>query len=121
MINLVLLRQIRLGEWVAETLSHEHKDNHHNDDNQISQDLKMYFLDLGECEDDNEVSNLILVISLLVDEGDKEGKKKNREKNQKKKSQTSMSARQSKSHFWTFCMIRRYPSKLYMEKYSPSK
>jgi len=114
-INLVLLKQISLGEWVAAILFDEDKGPH--DDNPIFLDLKIYFLDLDDREHDHEILNLILVIFLVVDEGDKEPKEKNQEQNQKKKYQTSMSLRQSKSHFWIFSMIHRYPSKLYTEKH----
>jgi hypothetical protein len=119
MINLVLQKQIHSDEWVAGTLFDEDKGVH--DDSQIFLDLKIYSLDLGECEDDNEDLNLILEISLVVDEESKKHKEKSQEQNQKKKYQTSMSLKRSKYHSLIFSMIHRYPSKLYMEKHSPSR
>jgi len=86
MINLVLQKEIHFDEWVAGTLFDEGKEQH--EDNPIFLDLRIYFLDLVECEDDNEDLSLILVIFLVVDEGGKEHKEKNREQNKKKKYQT---------------------------------
>ncbi len=119
MINLVLQKEIHFDEWVAGTLFDEDKEQH--EDNPIFLDLKIYLLDLGECEDDNEDLNLILVIFLVADEEDNKPKEKSQEQNKKKKYQTSMSLKRSKYHSLIFSMIHKYPSKLYMEKRSLSR